>query len=147
MGTGMSVSEVETDPCLHDTWLTRLSVEEQDTLRTRWNQRAEEESKLARRECHRALVDHAAIIAVYGIGDLLHGWGGMSFFTALCLGAFVGGLVLVLDAPRVFAFVLGGCGLFLHQWIVRDGLSAGEAALLLPLLAIFWIVGRRREVA
>ena len=146
MGVSMSAPDLETEPRLHDTWLTQLSQEEQDELRHRWNQRAEEEARRSRRECHRALVDHAATISAFGIGDLLHGWDlGLGFFGALGLGAFVGGLILVLDAPRSFALVMGASVLFLHQWMVRGGLTLGGAALLLPLCAIVWMVGKRRE--
>lgn len=143
----MPAPDVETDPCLYDTWLTHFSAEEQDALRLRWNRRAEEEARQSRRGRRRAMVDHLTIIAVFAAGDLLHGWGGgLGFFTALCVGAFLGGLILLLEAPRAFAAVMGGSALFLHQWLVRGGLSITEAAMLLPLLAILWLVGRRREL-
>jgi hypothetical protein len=143
----MPASDVETDPRLHDAWLTHFSTEEQDALRMRWNRQAEEEARQSHRERRRAVADHLTIIAVFAAGDLLHGWGGgLSFFTALCLGAFLGGLILLLEAPRAFAAVMGGAALFLHQWLVRGGLSIAEAAMLLPLLAILWLVGRRREL-
>lgn len=138
--------DVETDPRLHDTWLTRLSPDEQDALRHRWNEYAEVQASKSRHECRRALVDHAAIILAFGVGDLLHGWsGGLSLFTALCLGAFLGGLIVVLDATRNISLTMGMSVLFFHQWIVRGGMSVREMAFLLPLCLVFWLVGRRRE--
>ena len=134
------------DPTQHDTWLTRLSPEEQRKLRERWNARTEEQASRSRRECRRALVDHLAVIASFGAADLLHGWtGGLSLFTALGLGAFLGGLILVLEAPRTLALTMAGPGLLFHQWIVRGGLTLAEVATLLPFLVVFWLVGRRRE--
>lgn len=142
----MTASELETEPRLHDTWFTHLSEKEQDELRTRWNQRAEEQARRSRSECHRALLDHALTIASFGAVDLLLGWDGtLSLLVALALGAFLGGLILVLDAPRAFACVMGVSALMLHQWLLRGGLGLWELALMLPFGAIFWFIGKRRE--
>ena len=141
----MPSSELETDPCLQDTWLTRLAPEEQAALRRRWNQRAAELAASARREQRRALLDYAFIALVFGLGDLVHGWDGpMSFFTALGVGSFLGGLILVLEANRTLAALIGGLGLFLHQWLVRGGLSWTEAGMMAPLVVVLWLLGRRR---
>lgn len=142
----LSDPAVESDPSVHDTWFSRLGPEEQAELRRRWNRRAEEQALQTRRERRRALIDFAFVIVAFALGDLVHGWDGLaSFASALAVGAFLGGLILVLEANRNLAAVIGTCGLFGLQWIARGGLTLGEAALLLPLAVVFWLVGRRRE--
>ena len=146
----MAATEVETDPCLHDTWLSRLSPEEEDALRARWNRQVEKEARETCRDRRRAMIDYGAVVAAFLLAEVLlavvAGWSVLGLVTGLAVGTFLGGLVLVLEAPRVFALVIGAAGLFAQQWMVRRGLGPVELGLLVPPCAIFWIVGKRREL-